>query len=226
MGAFYTTNDWTSCGNVLRYNFVHHSPNAVGFYLDDGDGGDTVFGNIAYEMQSGPSVCGGHHNTVENNLVVRCKRGLFMDARGVARKYDRESSLFRKLHAVPFNQSPWKEAFPYLQTLAETDTRLPIGNTIRNNITALCDQPTRLAAKPAEIEASVFADNVDLSNRDPLFTGEAAGDLSLKADSPILKEAPQFQPIPFAQIGLFADEYRLTLPRRQWENATQQWSAH
>jgi hypothetical protein len=226
MGAFYTSNDWTSCGNVLRYNFVHHSPNAVGFYMDDGDGGDTVFGNIAYEMQAGPSVCGGHYNTVENNLVVRCKRGLFMDARGIARKYDKESPLFRKLHAVPFNQPPWKEAFPYLQTLPDTDTRLPMGNTIRHNITIRCEQPTRLAAKPAEIEASVIADNLDLAGRDPLFTNEASGDLSLRAESPIVKEAPQFQPIPFAKIGLFTDEYRLTLPPRQWENAPPQWSAH
>ncbi len=226
MGAFYTTNDWTSCGNLLRYNFVHHSPNAVAFYMDDGDGGDMVFGNIAYEMQSGPAVCGGHYNTVENNLVVRCKRGLFMDARGIARKYDRESSLFKKLNAVPFNQSPWKEAFPYLQGLPDSDTRLPMGNVIRNNVTALCTQPVRVSAKPAEVQASVMTDNLDLSERDPLFTNEAAGDLSLRTQSPIFKESPSFQPIPFAEIGLVKDAFRTALPSRQWENAPQHWSAH
>lgn len=226
MGAFYTTNDWTSCGNILRYNFVHHSPNAVAFYMDDGDGGDTIFGNVAYEMQSGPSVCGGHYNTVENNLVVRCKRGLFMDARGIARKYDKESSLFKKLKAIPFNQSPWKEVFPYLQGLPDSDTRMPMGNVVRNNVTASCAQATRVAAKPAEIQASVISDNLDLAERDPMFTKEATGDLSLRVESPVFKEAPNFQPIPFSKIGLITDEFRATLPGRQWENAPEQWSAH
>jgi hypothetical protein len=226
MGAFYTSNDWTSCGNLLRHNFVHHSPNAVGFYLDDGDSGDTVFGNVAYEMQAGPAVCGGHYNTVENNLVIRCKRGLFMDARGIARKYDKESSLFKKLQAVPFTQPPWREMFPYLQGLSESDTRLPAGNAIRNNVTVLCAQPTRVTAKPIEIEASVISGNLDLGERDPLFAGEALGDLGLRPESPVFKEAPDFQPIPFAKIGLVQDPFRRTLPPRQWTNAPQQWSPH
>jgi hypothetical protein len=226
MGAFYTTNDWTSCGNVLRYNFVHHSPNAVAFYLDDGDGGDTIFGNVAYEMQSGPSVCGGHYNTVENNLAVRCKRGLFMDARGIARKYDANSTLFKKLKAVPFRESPWKEAYPYLQGLPEADTRLPRGNVIRNNITARCEKPTRLSAKPEEIKDSVFAENPDLGERDLLFRKESEGDLGLLKDSPVFEEAPNFKPIPFSDIGLYRDEFRTALPARQWENAPALWSPH
>ncbi len=226
MGAFYTTNDWTSCGNVLRYNFVHHSPNAVAFYLDDGDGGDTIFGNVAYEMQSGPSVCGGHYNTVVNNLIIRCKRGLFMDARGVARKYDKESVLFKKLKAVPFMESPWKEAYPFLQSLPESDTRLPMGNIVRSNVTALCEKPTRIAAKPEEVKDSLVADNLDLGERDPLFTKESSGDLSLRRESPVFKESPNFQPIPFSEIGLRVDKFRTTLPPRQWENAQPQWSQH
>jgi hypothetical protein len=226
MGAFYTSNDWTSCGNLLRYNFVHHSPNAVAFYMDDGDSGDTVFGNVAYEMQSGPAVCGGHYNTVENNLVVRCKRGLFMDARGIARKYDKESSLFKKLSALPFSQPPWRDAFPFLQSLPDSDTRLPAGNAIRHNVTVLCAQPTRVSAKPTEIGASVISDNLDLGDRDPLFKREAAGDLSLLPDSPIFKESPRFEPIPFTKIGLITDEFRSNLPVRQWENAPQQWAPH
>jgi hypothetical protein len=218
MGAFYTTNDWSSCGNVLRSNFVHHSPNAVSFYLDDGDGGDTIVGNIAYEMQSGPSVCGGHYNTVENNLAVRCKRGLFVDARGVARKYDKESPLFKKLNAVPFMQSPWKEAFPYLQSLPDTDTRLPMGNVVRHNVTAQCEKPMKISAKPEEIQASVISENVDLAEKDLLFENESEGNLTLRPDSPIFKESPTFQPIPFSDIGLVKDEFRKTLPARQWAN--------
>jgi hypothetical protein len=83
-----------------------------------------------------------------------------------------------------------------------------------------------VAANPSEIDGSVVSDNLDLGERNPLFTGEAAGDLSLQAESPVFKESPRFQPIPFAKIGLRVDEFRPTLPPRQWENAPQQWSPH
>lgn len=215
MGAFYTTNDWTSCGNVLRHNFVHHSPNAVGFYMDDGDAGDAVLGNVCYEMQGGPSVCGGHYNTVQNNLVIRCKRGLFMDARGIPRAYDKQSSLFKKLKAVPFNKAPWTEQYPFLQGLPDTDTRLPQGNQVSGNVTANCEKAVRLSGKPDELALSTLKDNLDLGPRDPGFVNEAGGDLSLKPDSPIFKEMPGFAPIPFSKIGMYADEFRSVLPERQ-----------
>ncbi|MEI6714679.1 MAG: right-handed parallel beta-helix repeat-containing protein [Verrucomicrobiota bacterium] len=218
MGAFYTTNDWTSCGNILRYNFVHHSPNAVAFYMDDGDGGDTIFGNIAYEMQSGPSVCGGHYNTVLNNLVFRCKRGLFMDSRGVPRVYDKTSPLFKKLKAVPFDQAPWTEQFPYLKDLPDSDTRLPQGNLVARNVTGDCEKSVRLSGKTEELKGSTLKDNLDLQKRDPGFVDESKGDLTLKPDSVIFKELPDFEVIPFQKIGLYKDEFRSNLPDRQLEN--------
>ena len=217
MGAFYTTNDWTSCGNILRYNFVHHSPNAVGFYMDDGDGGDTLFGNVACEMQGGFAVCGGHYNSVRNNLAFRCKRGLFLDARGVARVYDKTSSLHRKLVAVPFQSEPWSTRFPYLKGLPESDTRLPQGNQISENVTAQCEKAVRIAAKPEEIKDSVFARNLDLDSRNPGFVSPGSGDYSLTPDSPVFSEMPLFEKIPFLGIGLYLDEYRSELPPRQTE---------
>jgi hypothetical protein len=220
MGAFYTTNDWTSCGNILRYNFVHHSPNAVGFYMDDGDGGDTLYGNVACEMQGGFAVCGGHYNSVRNNLAFRCKRGLFLDARGVARLYDKTSSLNRKLFTVPFQSEPWSTRFPYLKDLAESDTRLPQGNRISENVTAQCEKAVRIAAKPEEIKDSVFARNLDLDSRDPGFTSPGSGDYSLAPDSPVFSEMPSFAKIPFRGIGLYLDAYRNELPPRQTEVPT------
>ncbi|MEI6871570.1 MAG: right-handed parallel beta-helix repeat-containing protein, partial [Verrucomicrobiota bacterium] len=220
MGAFYTTNDWSSCGNVLRHNYVHHSPNAVGFYMDDGDGGDTIFGNLVYEAQAGPAVCGGHYNTVKNNLVIRCKRGLFMDARGIPRGYDKESTLFKKLKAVPFEDAPWTEQFPYLKTLPDTDTRLPQGNIVTGNVTGGCESPVKRSGKPGELALSTFQDNLDLANREFGFVDEAKGDLTLKSDSPIFSEMPGFEVIPFSKIGLYRDQYRTSLPERQLSSPT------
>lgn len=215
MGAFYTTNDWTSCGNILRHNFVHHSPNAVSFYMDDGDAGDAILGNICYEMQAGPAVCGGHYNRVENNLVIRCKRGLFMDARGVPRGYDRQSGLFKKLQAVPYDKAPWTVLFPYLKELPDTDTRLPQGNRISTNVTVGCQTPVRLSGKPEELLLSTLEGNLDLGLRNAGFEDEAGGNLALRKDSPIFSELPRFDAIPFSKIGLYKDALRSRLPERQ-----------
>ena len=59
VGAFYTTNDWTSRGNVLRHNYVHHSSGANAFYMDDGDCGDTILENVIYKTNYGPSLAAG-----------------------------------------------------------------------------------------------------------------------------------------------------------------------
>lgn len=212
MGAFYTTNDWSSCGNVLRHNFVHHSPNAVSFYMDDGDAGDAILSNVCYAMQAGPAVCGGHYNRVENNLVIRCKRGLFLDARGVPRAYDRQSTLFKKLNAVPYAAEPWTLQYPFLKSLPDTDTRLPQGNRIQKNVTAGCEKPIRTSGKPEELALSALEGNLDLGERDAAFEDEAAGNLSLKKDSPVFAELPGFEAIPFLKIGLYRDEFRAFLP--------------
>ena len=149
-----------------------------------------------------------------------------MDARGIARKYDRESSLFKKLNAVPFGHSPWKEAFPFLQSLPDEDTRLPMGNVISNNVTAFCESPMKIAAKAEELAGSEISHNVDLADESPVFTDERNGDLTLSKNSPVFKKCPHFESIPFGKIGLMQDEFRPTLPARQLENAPKQWSPH
>ena len=35
VGAFYSRWDWTPRGNVLRHNFIHHSPRANALYADE-----------------------------------------------------------------------------------------------------------------------------------------------------------------------------------------------
>src|ERR1039458_4386259 len=53
VGAFYMGRDFTMRGNVIRYNFFHHTcgvdMGAMGVYMDDCSGGATIFGNIFYK---------------------------------------------------------------------------------------------------------------------------------------------------------------------------------
>ena len=87
-GALYKGRNPSCRGNVIRYNFwqdigspMGHGTAAV--YFDDGDGGDTVFGNVFFRCGhpgrgSFGTVFshGGHDNVAENNIFIECKRAL------------------------------------------------------------------------------------------------------------------------------------------------------
>ncbi len=123
-GAFYTAQDWTSYGNVLRYNYVHDSPRANGFYADDGDSGDTFTNNIVSGVSKAFLFGGGHHNRATGNLIINATSGIQIDDRGIARKYTADSTHAEQLIAKNPSTGPWKE---YGRVLADTygyDTNL------------------------------------------------------------------------------------------------------
>jgi hypothetical protein len=98
--------------------------------------------------------------------------------------------LLKKLRAVPFADGVWKERFSFLQDVADSDTRPPQRNRINANVVALWEKSFRIAAKPAEIQDSIFADNLDLGTRNVGLEDEATGNLNLRADSPSLRSCP------------------------------------
>lgn len=116
-GAFYTAQDWTSYGNVLRYNYVHDSPRANGFYADDGDSGDTFTNNIVSGVSKAFLFGGGHHNRATGNLIVNATSGIQIDDRGIARKYTADSTYAEQLMAKNPVAEPWKT---YGRVLADT----------------------------------------------------------------------------------------------------------
>lgn len=123
-GAFYTAQDWTSYGNILRYNYVHDSPRANGFYADDGDSGDTFTNNIVSGVSKAFLFGGGHHNRATGNLVINATSGIQIDDRGIARKYTADSTHADQLIAKYPLAEPWKS---YGRVLADTygyDTNL------------------------------------------------------------------------------------------------------
>jgi len=214
VGAFYTWNDWTSWGNILRYNFVHDCPRANAFYMDDGDSGDSVFGNVAYRVSYGSMIGGGHFNGVRNNLIIEAERGLHLDARGIARGYAKNPKMLKRLESVNAGAPPWSERYPSLAKLLTGPRDLPTGNVLENNVLVRCKKPLLLAAAANELRLSTVRDNLDLGDTDPGFVDAARLNFALKPGSPVFKKLPAFEPIPFAKIGLMRDEFRQHLPER------------
>lgn len=205
VGAFYTTADWTTHGNVLRHNFVHSSPRANAFYVDDGDSGDIIVGNVVVDAACGPFIGGGHFNTVRNNIVVRSSIGIHLDARGVARGYDTSGTHRGRLARFRSDLPPWSDRYPALHSLTTLDAGLPHGNVVTANVAVECAVPWRCSGRAEDLADNQIEAPLVLTAAAAAFADPAAGDFTLRAGSAVHRDLPAFEPIPFATIGLRAE---------------------
>jgi hypothetical protein len=220
MGAFYTTHEWISGGNILRHNFVHHAPEATGFYLDDGDSGDLVEGNIAYRVGCGPFIGGGHDNIAKGNLSVDCGRGAHLDTRGVARGYDKDKALYKGLESIDAKSPTWSIRFPNLATIFGGKPELPTGSAIESTVAVNCESVLHFSGKKEELAAATLQNNFELTIEDMGFFNAAKLDFRMKPDAPVFAKVPGFKPIPFERIGLYTNELRPTVQERSPEFTT------
>ena len=90
--------------------------NAV--YLDDCASGSIITGNVIREAHRGVMIGGGRDNLVAGNKLVDCDIAVHFDARGTglgALWFDgRDSTLFDRLRAMPYQQEPWQSRYPQL----------------------------------------------------------------------------------------------------------------
>ncbi len=217
LGCFYTNAGWTSRGNIIRNNFVHHSMNANAFYVDDGDDGDTFVGNVAYKTESGGFIGGGHYQTFINNVIVDSPRAMHIDSRGIARNYTvTDKRLRADLDSVPYTRPPWSDRYPELVGVLDTKTEMPSHIVIEENLFVRCGTPLRKSGKDADFAGLTFNANV-VSDDLGMFVDPDKLDFALKPDAAVFKEIEGFPQIPMEKIGLFADAYRPTIPARNME---------
>jgi hypothetical protein len=210
MGCFYTYGEWTSRGNIVRYNFAHHSPKAHGVYCDDGDSGDIIHSNLFYKLDAGVFIGGGHDNIATHNIAVECKKALHVDARGVSRGYNAKNRrMVGNLRAVNYQKPPWSKRYPKLVKIMDHPD-LPTGTTFDGNVAIGC---ARLLSKSGgeHLRFCMFGKNLEFKEG-RFFENRAGGDFRLLKDAAFLKELAGFRKCPFVKIGLYLDEDRKTLP--------------
>jgi hypothetical protein len=207
VGAIYTGRDYTYGGNIIRYNYLHHTAGAGlgsnGVYMDDCSGNAAIYGNLFYKVPRAIFIGGGRNNEVTNNVFVGCSPAVYIDSRGLDPSpvwHDMVyKALKQRLEDMNWRNPPYSTRYPKLAELEKyyaTDKGVPTEGTIveRNicvggrwmNITWL--------AKP---EMLTIRDN--LVNVDPLFVDVAGEDFHLRPDSPAFKLG--FQALPLEQIG-------------------------
>ncbi len=214
-GALYKGRNPSARGNIIRFNFwrdigrpMGHGNAAV--YFDDGDGGETVFGNIFLRCGNPGQGSfgavfshGGHDNLAENNIFIDCPRALgsspWNDARWRSKVlgsgdegWDWDNKLLRE---VDITRPPYTTRYPELAGFMDPRPGQVRVNRATRNVFVRCDETAggNWQFPPGENWT------VD---RAPGFVDAAAGDYRLKRDSEVFTKLPGFQAIPFEKIGL------------------------
>ncbi|MCY2992550.1 MAG: right-handed parallel beta-helix repeat-containing protein [Planctomycetota bacterium] len=202
-----------SCrGNVIRYNFwrdigspMGHGTAAV--YFDDGDGGDTVFGNVFFRCGhpgrgSFGTVFshGGHDNTAENNIFIECQRALgsapwddkrWKEAVDGGQGCEWQTRLLKE---VDITQPPYTTRYPDLAGFMTPQPGQVRVNHAKNNVLVRCEQVHSGNWKYAP-------DEIWATDGDPSFIDAVNGNFLLRPDAEVFKRLPGFKPIPFDKIG-------------------------
>lgn len=218
-GAVYTGRDWSMRGTIIRYNHFHDLrgigrwENAV--YIDDMSGGVTIFGNVFRDCHWGMLLGGGRDMVVANNVFIDCGLAVHLDARGLGWASGSFDLMKERLEAMPYRHQPWASRYPPLLSLLDDEPMTPKYNHLHSNVlirSGAIDADIADAAR----QHAVIGQNLQ-TNDDPGFLDLAGGDLRLPADSAVFTRLPDFAPIPFDEIGLYADEYRPSLPAKRPE---------
>jgi hypothetical protein len=209
-GALYKGRDPSCRGNIIRDNFWKDIGSAMGhgtaaIYFDDGDGGDTVAGNIFLRCgspgrgQFGTIFShGGHGILAENNIFIESKRALgsvpWDDSKW---KQSLAGSTWQKrlLRDVDITKSPYTTHYPELAGFMDAQPEQTRLNQSRNNLFVKCGEVSggNWTNAPGEIWAT---------NGDPGFVNLEKGDLRLRRDALVYRHLPNFKPIPFEIIGV------------------------
>jgi len=209
--------DPTLFGNVYRHNYFHHignwrspdqSPDCgqAGIRLDDAVSGVLIYGNVFYRCAAGKlgfggvQIHGGKDNVLDNNVFADCRWAVSF-------------SPWPAAYWKSFTQSPRNSAEidPALYTarypaMARLDTDLNV-NWLCRNVVFDCGAFLHRNGGGARL-----FDNLVTTNN-PGFADPARGDFSMKHAAAGLTEAG-IAPLPFAEMGLYRDDYRRKLPEQ------------
>lgn len=225
-GAIYAGRNWISYGNIIRYNCIHsigsdgHAPD--GIYLDDALSGQTIYSNVHINIpKNAIHVGGGRDNCIENNLIINAgEQAVKYDDRardgalngGWFKEHVDENTgdLWIGLKNSPYKTEIWQNAFPQYKDFSDDFSDgdnpgfvpNPANSVIKNNL--IVDRSGALGDINENVYKFSTVENNDCYNlflMNKLFNDAKNGDYTLKDNSPVYKNLPDFEEIPFERIG-------------------------
>ncbi len=229
--AWYMGRDPSDRGQIIRNNFFHHvgRPDrdlTMGIYFDDSACGSLVEGNVFFKVASSGTIYSnaGSDLVIRNNIFIEGYgpvlhlKSRWWDARLIdqGEAYFGPNGLFRKrlTKEVDIKVPPYSTHYPnlvnYLDKTRDGYTYIgmyPFRNVMENNVIVKYKESSRLVGINADF---TFSDNMAFKD-DPGFVDAGNMDFRLKSNSIVFERIPGFKQIPFKQIGLVEDQYRVKI---------------
>ena len=216
-GAIYMGRDYTMRGNEIAYNYIHDidtsaskigSIYVAGIYLDDLFSSADIHHNILENCHLGVMIGGGRDNNFDNNILVDCDNGMFMDGRGVgwAAYHAAKGGLaYNTILTVPYDKSPWAEKYPNLATILDNPSDLgkPMNNSIQNNVMYNC--MSNLIASEM-IEYGNVGNNYEVKQDTSIFVDYENRNFAIKPGTQVAQSHPESVSIDMDKMGLLEDK--------------------
>jgi len=146
-GAIYTSRNWTTLGNVIRYNYFHDikkDPSLLSFmtqavYIDDMVGGTQVTSNVFENCTQVALFGGGRNNTFKDNVLIDCDNSIYYDARAKVGGWAHSSTLpggtvyeglMSIINKIGYSASLWEGKYAGLAELVSDATRQANGEPV------------------------------------------------------------------------------------------------
>lgn len=227
-GWFYMGRDPTEYGNEIYHNFVHHvavanggiqpkrTQGSSGIYIDDWACGTRVYSNLFYRVgrdRAAVVINGGNDNTIEKNLFVDCRYAVYSSSpfttwnQEFFKKAIAPGGVYsERLNAVRYQFPPYSERYPSLLNILEDVPSQPKRNLVTMNAYVSCQDAYKTRGEPKTTKIN----NATFESLE--FTDPTQLDFSLPDDSILYQKLPDFDPIPFEEIGTYLDDFRQKLP--------------
>lgn len=211
-GALYKGRDPSCRGNLIRYNFFRDIGNPRGHtcavYFDDGDGGDSVIGNIFLRSGGIGSFGaifshGGFDIRAENNIFIDCTRALGSSPWSFPRWKDALNGgqdchwPTKLLKDVDITSGVFTSHYPELIGFMNPQPDTPRQSHARNNVLVHCSE---IADGNWKFDPATMWS----VSTDPGFVDADHEDFRQRPDAELFRHLPEFKPIPFKQIGRHA----------------------
>ncbi|MBO4898494.1 MAG: right-handed parallel beta-helix repeat-containing protein, partial [Clostridia bacterium] len=145
-GAFYSGRDWTTRGNIIRYNYIHDlginpyssEADVQAIYLDDAHSATTVLYNVFYKVPAVIKIGGGRDNVFRYNLVIDSNYFFKVDERLTRSAFSSGYETIKERYAaVPYTSAAWSKYNHISNIMQDNPTRAKYNN-IEYNVRYNC----------------------------------------------------------------------------------------
>ena len=210
-GAVYAGADYSTYGNIIRYNYFHDLDSSArresgmfAIYLDDNSAGFTIEHNLFVRCQQPLDLHGGHDIIFRWNLLLYACATTYRSITGAryggAMTLKEGGAHLQKLSKLPWQGDVWRNAYPriaeFLTWDPETEQIFPHYLDVSDNA-IFCHAEVQFFF---EVEKPEYHNHIE-NNRH--FDACPTDDLQILCTEIAPEVMPNFDPIPFDQIGLF-----------------------